>query len=265
MGVFDYSDFIARLDKAGFTDQQSVPLNMRLDLLESYVDVKPRPLMRMDPKTKKLAPFDQFKNVPYTPRIPEGEPDHLAGVSGELTIIDLTDPVVEPDAACVLFDVCLSIFMSRTKCAKIVALDEAHNYMTTSNSAAAQFAERLLKIIRQQRHEGARVVIATQEPSINLRLLDLCNITMVHRFTSPAWFAVLKEHIAAMKGIDDQKVFEEIVRLKVGESLLFCPTAATATAEASNELTTMGTRYFKFRTRTRQTADGGRSKLADGS
>jgi hypothetical protein len=240
---------------------QNGPLNMRLDLLESYVDVPPRPvIVQRSGKNKQASPATQKM---YTPRQLKDQPDFLQGKPGTLTIVDLTDPVVDPDAACVLFDICLSIFVSLTSCGKIIALDEAHNYMGETNAAAAQFTERLLKTIREQRHQGARVVIATQEPSVNPRLLDLCNITMGHRCTSPAWFTVLKAHIAALRGVDDQTVFEQIVRLKVGESLLFCPTAATAMEK--NKIVSMDTDFVNFRTRSRLTADGGKSTLADGS
>jgi hypothetical protein len=73
---------------------------------------------------------------------------------------------------------------------------------------------------------------------------------MVHRCTSPAWFKVLKQHVAALYlnlptpsveasdmdgGMadlpqDDKALFQEIVRLKLVESLLFCPTAAVKVA-----------------------------------
>jgi hypothetical protein len=85
----------------------------------------------------------------------------------------------------------------------------------------------------------------------------------VHRCTSPAWYAVLREHIAALRGKDDQEVFETIVRLKTGESLLFCPTAAIAIE--GNKVARLDTGFKKFRTRRRITADGGKSKLADGN
>ena len=85
--------------------------------------------------------------------------------------------------------------------------------------------------MREQRHQAVRVVITTQEPSINTQLLDLCSITMVHRCTSPAWFNVLRQHFAALylnlptssanareidDGIaelsrDDKALFQEIV------------------------------------------------------
>lgn len=68
-------------------------------------------------------------------------------------------------------------------------------------------------------------------------------------------------------------MLEEIVQLSVGESLLFCPTAVTKIMEVEaapedeecGRIVRMGMDYIRFRTRNRQTADGGKSKLADGS
>jgi hypothetical protein len=193
--------------------------------------------------------------------------------------VDLTDPVIDADSACVLFDICLSVFIQQTQCGKIVALDEAHNYITEGSGAVKAFTEKLLRTVREQRHPAVRVVIATQEPSINTQLLDLCSITIVHRCTSPAWFNVLKKHVAALylnlptssqAGTsgdekaevpkDDRALFHEIVRLKLGESLLFCPTAAVKMVEEG--IGRMEGGYVRFKTRQRVTADGGKSKLA---
>jgi hypothetical protein len=148
-----------------FSKGQNQPLQLRMDLLEAFLDIQPAP---------------RTKNPP--------RPDFLVGAPGELIIVDLTDPVVDVDMACVLFDTCLSIFLSKTekKLGKIVALDEARNYLLADNTAAKQFTGRLLKTIRKQRHVGARVVIATQEPTLDTSLFDLCSITMVHRCSSPA-------------------------------------------------------------------------------
>jgi hypothetical protein len=179
----------------------------------------------------------------------------------------------------VLFDICLSVFIQQTQCGKIVPLDEAHNYMTEGSGAAKAFTEKLLRTVREQRHQAVRVVIATQEPNINTQLLDLCSITMVHRCTSPAWFNVLKRHVAALYlnlptssqagksddekaevPKDDRALSDEIVRLKLRESLLFCPTAAVKVVEEGFER--MEGSYLKFKTRQRVTADGGKSRLA---
>lgn len=51
-------------------------------------------------------------------------------------------------------------------------------------------------------------------------------MSMVHRFTSPEWFGVLRRHISAG---EEQKNPDELVRrilnLGVGEALLFAPSA----------------------------------------
>jgi hypothetical protein len=168
----------------------------------------------------------------YTSRIlANTENDFLAGTPGSLTIVDLTDPVIDADSACMLFDICISVFIQQTQGGKIVALDEVHNYMMEGSGAAKAFTEKLLRTAREQRYQAVGVLIATQEPSINTQLLDLCSITMVHRCTSPAWFIVLKGHVTALYlkaevPKDDRALFLEIFRLKLGESLLFCSTAA---------------------------------------
>ncbi|KAF2741814.1 hypothetical protein M011DRAFT_514023 [Sporormia fimetaria CBS 119925] len=245
--VFNYQAFKSELlDTGVLTDKQTGPLNIRIDLLESFLNLQKNP----------------------------GQ-DYIVGTPGSLTIIDLTDPVVDSDTACVLFDICLSIFVSQTTCSKIVALDEAHNYMSEGENAAVKaFTEKLLKTIREQRHQATRVVIATQEPGINTQLIDLCNITMVHRCNSPAWFAVLKKHVGALfvrgsgdgnpddERLTDKELYKKIVTLKVGESLLFCTTAAVDVVDG--EVVTMDATLRKFKTRKRITADGGVTKLADG-
>ncbi|KAF4125489.1 Archaeal DNA helicase HerA [Geosmithia morbida] len=98
--------------------------------------------------------------------------------------------------ACSLFGICLSLFLEqKSDIGRIIALDEAHKYMTDS-AECKSLTESLLATIRLQRHLGARVVISTQEPTISPRLLDLCSTTLVHRFTSPDWLEALKKHLA---------------------------------------------------------------------
>ena len=63
--------------------------------------------------------------------------------------------------------------------------------------AAQKLTESLITAVRLQRHLACRVIIATQEPTISPRLLDLCSFTLVHRFTSPDWLKVLRNHLAA--------------------------------------------------------------------
>ncbi|TQB76919.1 hypothetical protein MPDQ_006098 [Monascus purpureus] len=115
---------------------------------------------------------------------------------------------------------------------RIIALDEAHKFLDTSSVEAVEFTETLLSIVRQQRHLGARVMIATQEPTVSPALLDLCNVTIIHRFNSPAWYKAIEAHIAgaAMASrkasqANASDLFQQIVQLATGEALVFCPTA----------------------------------------
>ena len=106
-------------------------------------------------------------------------------------------------------------------------------------------------MIRQQRHYGARIIITTQEPSISPKLLDLCTICIVHRFSSPAWLQVLQQHIGALsshtraqkdadhRGDSRPKDFgsllQQIVDLKEGEAYVFAPAGVVVRGEFKEE------------------------------
>lgn len=129
----------------------------------------------------------------------------------------------------------------------------------------------LTSIIRQQRHTGTRVLIATQEPTLSPELLDLANATFVHRFLSPAWYETLRKHLAGVKQHANGSVnslFHDIVALKTGEAILFCPTAricVNAHLLDYQETCALGGGYMKVKIRKRITADGGQSIMATNS
>lgn len=145
-------------------------------------------------------------------------------------------------------------------------------YMTSTDSASV-FTENLLQVIRQQRHLATRVIIATQEPTVSPKLLDLCTMTVVHRFTSPDWFASLRTHLAGISGLDDESqrnskdIFKAIVNLRTGEALVFSATAmldvvTPTTGQGSPVAQKLGLGYIKMWVRKRLTVDGGRSIMA---
>jgi hypothetical protein len=199
---------------------------------------------------------------------------------------------------CLLFNICLSLFLEQdSKVGRVVALDEAHKYMGASPESQT-LTNSLLETIRLQRHLGARVFISTQEPTISPKLLDLCSVTIVHRFTSPDWLVSLKNHLAGvssastlLKAVDNDEsggpvgtaeglnpivldvenpalaLFSRIVGLRVGEALLFAPSAVTGVVAkpgqlAEARLTRLSHGVLKVRVRNRITQDGGRSILA---
>lgn len=171
--------------------------------------------------------------------------------ASQLTIIDLSCPCIQPETACALFNICLGLFLEQsTTIGRVIALDEAHKYMTDSQESKI-LTNSLLSSIRLQRHLAARVFISTQEPTVSSKLLDLCSMTIVHRFTSPAWLAELHQHLAGASKeagknsgntaprlescglpksaiVERDQIFAEIVSLHAGEALLFCPSAAVA-------------------------------------
>lgn len=101
----NYQHFIKRLkDLTALTKDQKGPMNMRLQLLESFM-----------------------VTGPLGKHLPKSGLDIFASTPGCLTIVDLTDPFVDPGSACVLFDIALALFMESNKTVgKVVALDEAH-------------------------------------------------------------------------------------------------------------------------------------------
>jgi hypothetical protein len=202
-GSLDYLEFKRRLAKEKFDSTQTNMLSMRMNLLESFLDLKG------------TAPVPDFK-------------------PGEVTIIDLSDPFLTPSTACILFKLGLEHFLQSRAPGKMVVLDEAHKvcapifrrpfcklanfskYMLDT-SGSKILTDYLTRVIRLQRHQGARVVISTQEPTIATDLIALCSITIMHRFTSPTWYAALKKHINAVE--DDRNIMQRIEALDTGEAL----------------------------------------------
>lgn len=199
----------------------------------------------------------------------------------QLTIVDLSCPCISSDTACSLFNICFGIFLEQnTSVGRIVALDEAHKYMDSSVEARS-FTESLLSTVRLQRHLGIRIVITTQEPTISPALLGLCSVSIVHRFSSPAWLRVLKHHIAGAAisedasresgtrtgyaSVSERSLFDRIVRLRVGEALLFAPSAVIGNSSGNREnsiIQKLGAGYLQVKIRSRLTEDGGKSVIS---
>ncbi|KAH0040653.1 hypothetical protein KCU78_g1112, partial [Aureobasidium melanogenum] len=256
---FSYATFKANLEKEGLQPGQKVMMAMRLNLLESF----------LDPGCIEASKKTHSKKN-----------DLLSTSPSTLTIVDLSDPFLDAGTTCTLFDILFSVFLSsRPESGLLICLDEAHKFMKKA-PAAETFTENLLTVIREQRHNACRVVIATREPTISPKLLDLCSMTFVHRFSSPDWMVTLKNHLAGASDLataatatdtsngDDvgqeqgpAALFEKIINLDVGESLLFAPSAVLEVDEEGRKKK-LGVGCVKFKTRSRLGADGGQSVLA---
>ncbi|KAF4633389.1 hypothetical protein G7Y89_g4730 [Cudoniella acicularis] len=229
---FNYPEFRRRLDDAGLDKKQEEFLNQRLDLLESFLDL-------------------------------DGSTTSPTFAAGEITIIDLSCPFMDASTACVLFKISIGLYLeSDSTIGKVIVLDEAHKYMTDTPASKA-LTESLMGVIRQQRHYGARVIISTQEPSISPKLIDLCSITVMHRFSSPEWLNVLQRHILVSDEEGDRSnkvsLLKEILRLKTGQALVFAPSAIFGASDEAGGRRIGANELLKMRMRKRVTWDGGRS------
>jgi len=262
---FDYNVFRRRLDEESFTGQQNIPLKLRLDLLESFMD---RPIKagqrEAEPIFTNNKAGKQAKRH-WLEQIDKKRKDERASQTkawnfepGVLTIVDLSCPFVDDTAACALFNICLELFLeSRGNIGRIVALDEAHKVGLPHASFPLPYSMLMetvsivhdIKCLCSHLH---REPTSSHPPATAFgyscyyfdtrtyhfpKLLDLSTMTIVHRFTSPEWFRTLGDHLAGVTMLRDIKsgeagvkrdvarIFAEIVGLGVGESLLFSPTA----------------------------------------
>lgn len=102
-----YDGLREKPDQQNLTEEQRDSLALRLAFLQTLIR----------PKTEQASSdgpaIDQDEAWRFQP--------------GSLTIVDLSDPYINPEAACALFSVVLSIFMEgHPNCGRIVAMDDAH-------------------------------------------------------------------------------------------------------------------------------------------
>ncbi|GKZ38702.1 hypothetical protein AbraIFM66950_011071 [Aspergillus brasiliensis] len=230
-GCFDYADFRARLNALNLDRTQTPFLYQRLDLLDSYLDISGK------------APQDYF-------------------VDGGITILDLSCPFVDQSTACILFRIAIELFLhTYPSRGKMIVADEAHKYMTDT-PAAKVLTETFLTIIRQQRHLGVRTIISTQEPTISSRLIDLCSLTVIHRFTSPEWYETIRKHVPmdSSEQVEGERIpvgLYRIASLRTGEAIVFAPSAHVVGEDEA----VIDTKHhpFNMMMRKRVTWDGGKS------
>ncbi|KAK6534627.1 hypothetical protein TWF281_005934 [Arthrobotrys megalospora] len=245
---FDYEVFKDLIFKENLTKDQKTPLEQRLKILESFIGLKDSPNL-----------FD--------------------AIPGTLTIVDLTCPFVDSETACGLFNICNELFTS-APCAsgKVIALDEAHRYMSNNASPPVQgFAKSIIANIRVQRHIGVRTIISTQDPLIHPELLELSSMVILHRFSSPRWFGALEKYIGLENEAQDaefhggrengeaQKEGKEMLKnigdLDTGEAYIHCPLLVTAEKTwRGPTLKKFGNGVFKVLVREKVTVDGGASR-----
>ncbi|KAF7790865.1 hypothetical protein EIP86_001823 [Pleurotus ostreatoroseus] len=235
---YTYSKFLKNLEvkKRDLNVGQLNGLKQRMELLETFVD-----------RSKNRVTPERF-------------------AAGQLTIVDMSDPFIDPGSACVFFEILVRRFVrARVDTGKVLVVDEAHKYLSANNGESG-LTQELSSLIRQQRHLGMRVIVSTQEPTVVPPiLLDLCSVAVLHRFSSPSWLAHVEKHVAAR--MDTDEAFDKIVQLQTGQAVVLAPSALQTVAEddgwhlSAKKLQQFGRRYAVIKTRQRVTRDGGASIL----
>ena len=136
---------------------------------------------------------------------------------GRLVIVDLRDEWIGKDEALVLFIVLMRIFArGGTDVApfnRLVVFDEAHKYFGDSDMVSE-----VVETIREVRHQGTSVLIASQDPiSINRAVIELSSTLILHRLTSPVWLRHLKGAVSALETVTER----DLASLHPGEALIW--------------------------------------------
>ena len=110
---------------------------------------------------------------------------------GRMIIVDLRDEFIEKDEALGLFVVLMQLFADaqRERFNKLVVFDEAHKYIDSPD-----LVDGLVSSVREMRHKGMSVLVASQDPpSVPIKLIELSDVVILHKFNSPAWLRHLQK------------------------------------------------------------------------
>ena len=201
------------------TDAQKELAELRLDFAAEYIDDTAPPL------AESLKP-------------------------GRLLIVDLRDELIQRDQALGLFVVLLNIFagvgsQASERFNKLIVFDEAHKYMT-----GGELTDEVVTVIRQMRHQGVSVLIASQDPaSLPGTVIELSHLVVLHRFNSPSWLKHIQKSIIALSDLSGA----QLAALRPGEAYVWANRATEAIYSQ---------KPMRIRLRPRATLHGGATKTA---
>ena len=150
----NYKEFKEKVDLENFNPGQKAMLDLRLQLLESFMSPTGANAQRV-----KWVDKDNARE-----RAEIAKAGIWSFQPGSLTIVDLSCPFVGESGACSLFDICLTLFLEgRREAGRIVALDEAHKvneaFAPRAHYSKQEVNERLTNLCyivhdrdRRQRH-----------------------------------------------------------------------------------------------------------------
>lgn len=167
---------------------------------------------------------------------------------GRLIIVDLRDEFIDKDEALGLFVVMLNIFANAGReqgFNKLIVFDEAHKYMDNPD-----LTTHIVDVIRQMRHQGVSVLIASQDPpSLPNAIIELSSLVVLHRFNSPQWLKHVQKSITALSDLTPA----QMASLSPGEAFVW---ATKATERIFSQ------KAVRVRFRPRLSQHGGGTKTA---
>ncbi|MBC9001763.1 methylation-associated defense system ATP-binding protein MAD8 [Micromonospora aurantiaca (nom. illeg.)] len=170
---------------------------------------------------------------------------------GRLIIVDLRDELIEKDESLGLFVVLMQLFARATDDGghfnKLVVFDEAHKYIDSRD-----LVDVLVESVREMRHKGMSILVASQDPpSVPVSLIELSDVVIMHKTTSPAWLKHIQKANAALMALRP----EQLANLQPGEAYLWA-------GKATERSMTHGA--VRVTLRPRLTRHGGTTKTAHG-
>lgn len=166
---------------------------------------------------------------------------------GRMIIVDLRDEFIEKDEALGLFVVLMQLFAEaqRERFNKLVVFDEAHKYI-----GSPDLVEGLVSSVREMRHKGMSVLVASQDPpSVPIKLIELSDVVILHRFNSPAWLRHMQKAAVSLAELTPARMSS----LAPGEAYVW-------SSKATDQDFTRGA--VRMRLRPRMTRHGGGTKTA---
>jgi DNA phosphorothioation-dependent restriction protein DptH len=174
---------------------------------------------------------------------------------GRLIIVDLRDEYIDKDEALGLFVVMLNIFANAGREGgavgevsgfnKLIVFDEAHKYMDNPDLTG-----HIVDVIRQMRHQGVSVLIASQDPpSLPNAIIELSSVIVLHRFNSPQWLKHIQKSVTSLSELTSA----QLSSLRAGDAYIW------ATKSTERVLTQ---KAVKMRLRPRATRHGGATRTA---
>jgi DNA helicase HerA-like ATPase len=129
---------------------------------------------------------------------------------------------LEKDEALGLFVVLLQLFAEAKYQGetfnKLIVFDECHKYIDSPD-----LVKGLVETVREMRHKGTSVMIASQDPpSVPVELIELSSQIILHKFNSPAWL----KHIQKANTALDSLTPEKLANLQPGEAYIWSSKAS---------------------------------------